>query len=173
MHDHLGVRTGPKAVTLRLQLGDQGVEVVDLTVEGDPDRPVLVRERLLAGREVDDREPPVAEPHVAAAAFDAGAYRHGIAGPLPAARLGAVQKISFAVRTSVNEGASHAHQDIRIQLVAAAMEHARDPTHVCLSPPPRSARAVMAGLTAVLLAMLRFSSVILLDLGPGSSTPRR
>ena len=111
MHDHLGVRTGPKAVTLRLQLGDQGVEVVDLTVEGDPDRPVLVRERLLAGGEVDDREPPVAEPHVAAAAFDAGAYRHGIAGPLPAARPGAVQKISFAVVWVQAEGVCYLDEE--------------------------------------------------------------
>ena len=35
------------------------LEVVDLAVEDDADRAVLVEQRLLPGGEVDDREPPV------------------------------------------------------------------------------------------------------------------
>ena len=46
---------------MRLQLGADVGEVVDLAVEDDLDRPVLVAERLIAGREVDDAQPAVAE----------------------------------------------------------------------------------------------------------------
>jgi hypothetical protein len=35
--------------------------VVDLAVEDDPDRLVLVRQRLMAGRQIDDAQPAVAE----------------------------------------------------------------------------------------------------------------
>ena len=51
----------PFASSSRAQLA----VVVDLAVEDDPDRAVLVRERLLAGDEVGDREPAVAEPAAA------------------------------------------------------------------------------------------------------------
>ena len=60
--DRLGVGRGPEAVPARLEPGAQLAVVVDLAVVGDPDRPVLVGHRLMAGgREVDDREPPMAE----------------------------------------------------------------------------------------------------------------
>ena len=39
---------------------DVGV-VVDLAVEDDPDRAVFVDERLMAGRQIDDAQPAVAE----------------------------------------------------------------------------------------------------------------
>ena len=39
---------------------DVGV-VVDLAVEDDPDRAVFVRQRLMAGRQIDDAQPAVAE----------------------------------------------------------------------------------------------------------------
>ena len=46
----------------RLELGPQRGVVVDLAVEDDPDRPVLVGHRLVAGgREVDDRQAAMAE----------------------------------------------------------------------------------------------------------------
>ena len=38
-----------------------GAEVVDLAVEDGDDDAVLVRDRLIAGREVDHAQPPVAE----------------------------------------------------------------------------------------------------------------
>ena len=59
-------------VELRSHLG----EVVDLAVEDDPDRAVLVAERLIAGRQIDDAEPPVAE---ADAGADVEAVRVGAA----------------------------------------------------------------------------------------------
>ena len=58
--------------------------VVDLAVLDDVDRPVLVRDRLVAAREVDDREPPRGEPDavveegavaVGAAVDERGAHR--------------------------------------------------------------------------------------------------
>ena len=49
--------TWPSALEFR----DQLLEVVDLAVEDDDDGAVLVVQRLLAGREVDDRQAAVAE----------------------------------------------------------------------------------------------------------------
>ena len=46
----------------RLQFGHQLLEVVDLAVEHDDDAAVFVVQRLLAGRQVDDRQPAMAEP---------------------------------------------------------------------------------------------------------------
>ena len=58
------------ALELAVQLG----EVVDLAVLDDRAGPVLVRDRLVAAREVDDREPPRRE---ADAALDERALRVG------------------------------------------------------------------------------------------------
>src|SRR5258706_12357486 len=44
------------------QRGDQLAIVVDLAVVGDDDAAVLVEQRLLAAREIDDRQPAMAEP---------------------------------------------------------------------------------------------------------------
>ena len=54
---------GVEDVAQRLQLGDQLLVVVDLAVEDDDHRAVFVEQRLLAGGDVDDRQPPVAEAH--------------------------------------------------------------------------------------------------------------
>ncbi len=51
------------AVAARLQPRPQRGVVVDLAVEDDPDRAVLVRHRLVAARHVDDGQPAVGEPH--------------------------------------------------------------------------------------------------------------
>ena len=51
------VNVCPRADQLRPQL----LEVVDLAVHHHGDRPILVEDRLVARREVDDREPPHAE----------------------------------------------------------------------------------------------------------------
>ena len=59
--DHLGVAAGAEDVAQRLQLGHQLLEVVDLAVEDDADAAVLVEQRLLAGGDVDDRQPAMAE----------------------------------------------------------------------------------------------------------------
>src|SRR5262249_37533666 len=57
----LGVRPGREPVPARLQAALQRLEVVDLAVEDDGDRPVLVVDRLSAGGEVDDAEASVSE----------------------------------------------------------------------------------------------------------------
>jgi hypothetical protein len=61
--DHFGVALRPEHVAQRLQLGHELEIVVDLAVVDDDDRVVLVVERLLAGRQVDDRQPPVTQSH--------------------------------------------------------------------------------------------------------------
>jgi hypothetical protein len=63
VHEHLGVRSGSEAVTDALQLGAKLAVVVELAVLDDVDRRVLVRDRLVAGLEVDDREPAGGEGH--------------------------------------------------------------------------------------------------------------
>jgi hypothetical protein len=52
--DDLGVRGGPEAMPVTLELGAQLAKVVDLAVEDGPDRAVLVEDRLLSGGEVDN-----------------------------------------------------------------------------------------------------------------------
>ena len=62
--DRLGVGARAEPVALGLEARAQLGVVVDLAVEGDPDRAVLVGHRLVPGRrQVDDRQPPVAEHH--------------------------------------------------------------------------------------------------------------
>ena len=59
--DDLGVALGVEAVAGGLQFGNQFLVVVDLAVEDHDHRAVLVEQRLLAGGDVDDAQPPVAE----------------------------------------------------------------------------------------------------------------
>ena len=57
--DDFGVAAGSEPMAEPLELVTQLDVVEDLAVEDDPQRAVLVRERLLAAGEVDDREPRV------------------------------------------------------------------------------------------------------------------
>ena len=52
---------GAEAMAVRDQLGANRGKVVDLAVEDGPDRAVFVGQRLIAGREIDDAQPSVAE----------------------------------------------------------------------------------------------------------------
>ena len=54
MHDGFGVCRSSKAVAARFELGAQLAVVINLAVEGDPDRLVFVGQRLMTAREVDD-----------------------------------------------------------------------------------------------------------------------
>ena len=72
--EHLGVAVGAEAVALRLELGAELAVVVELAVLDDDDAAVLVRDRLVAGLEVDDREPARGEPD---GAVDVDAARVG------------------------------------------------------------------------------------------------
>src|SRR5262245_12519284 len=63
MNDDLGVGPRSEAMSGSPELVSQVIEVVDLAVEDDPDRPVLVAHGLVAGRRaVDDAEPSVGKP---------------------------------------------------------------------------------------------------------------
>ena len=106
MNDHLGVAARVEYVAERLQLRDQLLVVVDLAVEDDDDRAVLVVERLLARGEVDDRQSAVAKPD---------------------ARL-EVQPL--AVRTAMRLRVVHALQQRAIEVAAcASVEEAGDAAH--------------------------------------------
>ena len=59
----LGVTVGAKAMTSRHEILPKRLVVVDLAVENDPDGAVLIRDRLVAARKVDDAEAPHAETH--------------------------------------------------------------------------------------------------------------
>src|SRR5690242_7821423 len=61
VRDRLAVGPGAELVTGGLQTVPQLGEVVDLAVQHQPDRAVLVRERLMAALDVDDREAPEPE----------------------------------------------------------------------------------------------------------------
>ena len=64
MEDHFRVGAGAEPVAASHQVGPEVLEIVDLPVEDDPDRAVLVRHRLVAGgAEIDDAEAPVRKAH--------------------------------------------------------------------------------------------------------------
>src|SRR5438552_14050604 len=57
VEQHLGVAARAESMAGPLELAPQLAVVVDLAVLDDVNRPVLVPDRLVAGLEVDDREP--------------------------------------------------------------------------------------------------------------------
>jgi hypothetical protein len=112
-HD-LGVGARAEAVAGRLQLGAQLAEVVDLAVVGEDQAPVLGRHGLLAGgRQVDDREAPVAE-----------ADRP-------------IAEVAFGVRPAVHQGVRHLTQDGQRDGVAVEVEDAGYSTHEPVPSLPR------------------------------------
>src|SRR5262249_49972285 len=96
MNDDLGVGPRSEAMPGSPELVSQVIEVVDLPVEDDPDRPVLVAHGLVAGRRaVDDAEPPVGKPDARRRpdpAIVGTACQHDIAHPFQHGRLGAVPR---------------------------------------------------------------------------------
>jgi len=62
VNNHLGIAAGAEYMAQGRELGHQRLKIVDLAVVDDADRSVLVEQRLIAGREVDYRQPTVAEP---------------------------------------------------------------------------------------------------------------
>src|SRR5260370_32610976 len=61
MNQGLGVAVGFEAVPSRDQVAPQLLVAVDFPVEHHPDGTVFIRNRLMAGIEVNDAEPPHAE----------------------------------------------------------------------------------------------------------------
>jgi hypothetical protein len=72
MDDDLGVGARAEAMAVRDEFGADLGEVVDLAVEDDLDRAVLVAERLVAGRQVDDAQAAVPEADAGAVVVAAG-----------------------------------------------------------------------------------------------------
>jgi hypothetical protein len=61
MHDGFGIGAGAEGMAESGQFRDQIDEVVDLAVEHHPDAVILVRQGLLTGGDVDDRQATVTE----------------------------------------------------------------------------------------------------------------
>src|SRR5882724_1500168 len=61
MDDYLGVGCGPKRVTASLEFGHELDVVVNLAVQHNRDRAILVENRLMPALEVNDRETPHSE----------------------------------------------------------------------------------------------------------------
>ena len=102
--DRLGVRVRPEAVPGALEQPCQLRVVVDLAVLDDDAASVLVRDRLVAALEVDDREPPRGEPD---AAVDEG---------------------SLGVRPAVDDRRRHLGQPVAVDPAAGRGDSA-DPAH--------------------------------------------
>ena len=111
--DDFGVATSVEDMTERLQFWNEFLIVVDFAVENDADRLVFVIERLLAGGQIDDREPAVAE---ADARFD-----------MQAAFVRAAMKLRFV----------HAMENRTIDVAfASGIEYSGDAAHLPLLPVP-------------------------------------
>ena len=96
--DDFGVAARAEGVAERLQLVDQLGEIVDLAVERDAHRAVLVEQRLSPERrKIDDREPAMAE-------ADTG-------GQVEAAVVGAamVQRVGHALKSAPIDGSLPSH----------------------------------------------------------------
>ena len=61
--DDFGIGMGAEGVAQGFELGHEFLKVGDFAVEHDDDRAILIEQRLLAGGQVDDRQPPVAQSH--------------------------------------------------------------------------------------------------------------
>jgi hypothetical protein len=58
MDDHLGVASGLELVASGFELAPQLAKVVNLAIEDNVDGSIFVRDRLIPGHKVDDRQPP-------------------------------------------------------------------------------------------------------------------
>jgi hypothetical protein len=97
-------------VPAAFEVSPQVVEVVDLAVEYDADRAVLVEDRLVPACDVDD-----------------GEAAHGEACVL-------VQVESLAIGPAVPKRRVHALKDIALSRCAKRAYDPRDPTHSCSKP---------------------------------------
>src|SRR6185312_4821698 len=89
VEQRLGIGTGAETMAPAFQLGAQFAEIVDLAVEHQRHAGGLMRDRLVAGREVDDGETAVAETDRVA--------------PV----CGALEKQSFAVGAAMADAVGH------------------------------------------------------------------
>jgi hypothetical protein len=62
MYYDLGIRLGFEDMALAEEVVAKGLIIVDLAVEDDPDRAILIGKRLVSPGQVDDRQPAKTEP---------------------------------------------------------------------------------------------------------------
>jgi hypothetical protein len=105
MDQALGVATGPEDMPAGEEPGSELGIVVDLAVEGDPDRSVLVAHRGRAAVNVDDRQPSVAQPG------------------------GTFEEKAVAVRPSMSQGRRHPGQQFAVGSLPPAIHKSGDSTH--------------------------------------------
>jgi hypothetical protein len=65
VQDHFGIRLGVKSITTGGEITPDLLEIVDLAVENERNRTILVRHGLMAARQIDNAKPIESEPHVA------------------------------------------------------------------------------------------------------------
>src|SRR3990172_11770722 len=106
MDDHLGIGVRAKMMSLLFQLVTQLFEIIDLSVANDPNRFVLVGNRLMASLQVNDAEAAHAEANTA------------------------VIIMPFIIRAAMHNHASHACQNFPIQRgVPVQASYTVDSTH--------------------------------------------
>jgi len=105
VNDHLGIGTAREPMTPSLEDLGQLAEVVDFAIEDDAERAALVGDRLLAGGEIDDLQPAVAESN------------------------GSVDEVAFLVGPAVAQSGRHAVNEIWIGAPLIQREEAAKAAH--------------------------------------------
>jgi hypothetical protein len=105
VNEHLGVAARHEAVAAPFEVPAQVEVVVDLAVEDHLKPAVLIAERLVAARNIDDAEAAVAEPERT------------------------IHEVAGAVGAAVRETFSHPPQRRQFRGAAAAVQKSCDPAH--------------------------------------------
>src|SRR5262245_58454207 len=106
MHQNLGVSRRFQDVPPRLQTITQGLVVVDLTVEDEPNRAVLVGQWLPASNKIDNGESSKSESSVRVS-VNAGIVRTAMRKPVNHARECIVARSSVAIGPGCAANAAH------------------------------------------------------------------
>jgi hypothetical protein len=121
MNDDFGVRVGIKAVTAALEFLAKFREVVDFSVEDDPQTFVFVMDRLPSAGKVDDAQAPHTQSR----------WATGVN--------------TLIVRTSVNDGLAHPPNVSGIDNVSGVADHASYSAHGFTSKPARAEESSISG----------------------------
>src|SRR5688572_2769777 len=121
MNHDLAVAVGREPVAASAQIFSQSLEAIDLAVADGPNGPVLVRDRLMAAGEIDDRQAPHADQHAAA---------HVFAG---------------VVRTAMARHVAHALEQAAVELAAVEGQDSVDPAHSAYRSLPGTRSTISRG----------------------------
>jgi hypothetical protein len=137
MNEHLRIGTRFEAVPLGLKVAPKLLEIVDLAVDDDRNRAVLVRHRLGAllgalSAEVDDRQPAMAE------------------------RTGAIGQVSVIVGSAMDHCVAHASHGVVVRRrLEVGCQHSRDAAHCVMLPSAAGARTTREAIGGSLPARCR------------------